>query len=260
MSFPAPPNPGDRISASLLREIIRCLKANTPIQGPGILLARGPNGTTVSLADAPCPKKSTPRPFEVHGSDSDDYKFAIYVPANVVSIGGSIVTPTGISALSGATDWYSLDDEDDVGEDDEQTLWLVAYDNDSAEFTFDLSSAVNSSSQRSVVAALPIAVLTTQTLGETEVGGVVRQLARHPFVVSKSSSGGGSISAYGTVVTSVDYVTSTGDPDYSAHAYAIRIKRGALTFDPVTHTLSVEEKNNLKQFIDTTPHSGDSGY
>ena len=261
INIPAEPKPGDRISANFIGALIRCIRALRPLQGPGIKLAEGPNGTTISIAADDRPKKRHHRPFEVAGSDEDDYKFAIYVPDNVVSIGEEIVTPTGITAISGADDWYSLDDEDDV-DDSGSTLFLIAYDDKSAEFTFDLDGAVNaagsSSSEKKIVAVLAIAELMTQTLGENTVGVVKRQLACHPFTAGKG--GGGTLTASGTVVTGVDYVTSTGDPDYSAHAYSIRITRGRLTYNAAAGALTVVDDPALKQFIATTPHSVSMDY
>jgi hypothetical protein len=60
ISLPPAPHPGARVSAELLRNIIRCLRAATPLQGPGILLSRGPNGTVVSAVAASAPKAASP--------------------------------------------------------------------------------------------------------------------------------------------------------------------------------------------------------
>jgi len=46
------PNPGDRISANLIREIVRAIRALTPIPGHGMKTSTGPNGTVYS-ASAP---------------------------------------------------------------------------------------------------------------------------------------------------------------------------------------------------------------
>lgn len=70
-----------------------------------------------------------------------------------------------------------------------------------------------------------------------------------------SVGGGGNITASGTIVISVDYVTSSGDDDFAAHPYAIRIRRGTLTYTAATGALSIVEDVNLKQFIETVPHS-----
>lgn len=52
------PSPGDPISATLMRELIRTVRANRLIQGKNVLLGRGPNGTVVNVAvPAPSPSK-----------------------------------------------------------------------------------------------------------------------------------------------------------------------------------------------------------
>lgn len=124
------------------------------------------------------------RPFEVAGSGGEDYKFAIYVPDNVVAIGEEIVTPDGITAIPDTDGWYMLDDESDVSEDG-STLYLVAYDDGSATFTFDLEEAAGESEEDpEILAILPIAELKTQSVGQKTFGVVYRQLACHPFAVS----------------------------------------------------------------------------
>lgn len=51
MTCPIEPHAGDRVSANLIREIIRYLRAITPLQGRGVRLTYGPNGTRIE-ADA----------------------------------------------------------------------------------------------------------------------------------------------------------------------------------------------------------------
>ncbi len=51
-SIPAYPNPGEKITASLLREILRELRANTPLEGSNVLLQRTPNGTHIHAKPA----------------------------------------------------------------------------------------------------------------------------------------------------------------------------------------------------------------
>lgn len=56
------------------------------------------------------------------------------------------------------------------------------------------------------------------------------------------------------VVMSVDYVTQASDGgDFAAHPYAIRIKRGHLSYDPQNNILTVVEDVASKTFIDTRP-------
>lgn len=205
MTIPAFPNPGDRITATFMRELMRFIRAIRPIKGPGINLAEGPDGTVISLSAATKPKKTHHRPFEVIGSSGDDYKFAMYVPESVVTIGDEIVSPTGITEIEGADGWYKLDDEDDVSSDGE-TLYLVIRDDATAAFTFDPtgdssdddsdssdedsdSSDDDSESSADVIAVLAIAELAVQTHNadtddELTVGIVKRQLACHPFAIA----------------------------------------------------------------------------
>lgn len=49
-TFPREPHAGDRISAQLIRDIIRCLRRITPLAGPGTRLSVSPNGTTISAS------------------------------------------------------------------------------------------------------------------------------------------------------------------------------------------------------------------
>lgn len=48
--LPPAPSPGDRVSATLLRELIRYTRASTPIAGPGLKSRVTPNGTILSVA------------------------------------------------------------------------------------------------------------------------------------------------------------------------------------------------------------------
>lgn len=45
------PNPGDRISANLIREIVRAIRALTPIPGHRMKTKSGPNGTVYDVND-----------------------------------------------------------------------------------------------------------------------------------------------------------------------------------------------------------------
>ena len=190
MTIPSFPNPGERITATFMRELMRFIRAIRPIKGPGINLAEGPDGTVISLSAETKPKKKHHRPFEVVGSSGDDYKFAIYVPEHVVAIGKeNDIDPDGITEIDDAEDWYMLDDEDEVRSSG-KTLYLIAYDDKTAEFKFEIpdSDSGSASEDHKIVGILPIAELKTQAVGQTTVGCVVRQLACHPFSVG---TGGG---------------------------------------------------------------------
>lgn len=186
ITIPAEPKPGDRISANHIRSLIRCIRALRPIQGPGIKLAEGPNGTNISLDANDRPKKRHHRPFEVVGSDEEDYKFAIYVPDNVVSIGNVIARPTGITRIGANGDWYTLDCEGEI-EEDGTTLYLIANSDGTSVFKCDLEDD-DSEDEDNRLAVLPVAELALQTLGEVTIGVVKRQLASHPLVIAADGS------------------------------------------------------------------------
>jgi len=69
------PNPGDRISANEYRELVRAVRALTPIAGHGMRLSRGPNGTVYN-ANVSSVKKSTERPdlgrFRIDAIEHDE--------------------------------------------------------------------------------------------------------------------------------------------------------------------------------------------
>jgi len=44
------PNPGDKVSAELIREIIRAIRSLIPIPGHNMKISKGPNGTTYSCS------------------------------------------------------------------------------------------------------------------------------------------------------------------------------------------------------------------
>lgn len=51
--LPPSPSPGDRISATLMREVMRYIQASTPIAGRGLSSRNTPNGTILTLASDP---------------------------------------------------------------------------------------------------------------------------------------------------------------------------------------------------------------
>lgn len=56
-------DPKDDLSATYMRRLVRYVRSITPIQGPGIMLARGPNGTVFS--GNPCEKKPVSKRADV---------------------------------------------------------------------------------------------------------------------------------------------------------------------------------------------------
>lgn len=183
------PVKGRLMTAAWGASVAKRLNAIGSVGSARMLLIDGETGTGFEPLPENLRARIRHRPFEVAGSGGEDYKFAIYVPDNVVAIGEEIVTPDGITAIPDTDGWYMLDDESDVSEDG-STLYLVAYDDGSATFTFDLEEAAGESEDDpKILAILPIAELKTQSVGQKTFGVVYRQLACHPFAVSL---GGGS--------------------------------------------------------------------
>ena len=255
------PQKGQPLRASWAAAV--AARLNSPgISGTSGMLSRDGCGVGFDMLPANLRSRNHLRPFTVVGTSEDDYKFTIFVPDNVVSIGGSIVTPTGITAVPDTDGWYTLDDESDVDENG-STLYLIAYDDESAEFSFDIDGGAagggSSSSEKSVVAVLPIAELKTQELGEKTYGIVTRQLACHPFAIGSVSGSGddpdeddgyeGSL----TLLTRIEYETVSSEKVINAYGRNLTFTNGRVT--------AVGNEGVISS-IPTTPHSAemDAGY
>jgi len=83
-TLPPEPSPGDKVSASLIRDIIRALRERTIIQGHGVKASFGPNGTVISANTAKSSKStdiidngcfkiiSSPEEEEEEGSEGEE--------------------------------------------------------------------------------------------------------------------------------------------------------------------------------------------
>lgn len=190
-----------------------------------------------------------PAPFTVRWSQSEDNgsgAWVIWLPdlAKLVQLDGVYLTLTGVTAATKLpTGWYTINDDD--GEATEVYCNVhkpTGSGSPSANISVDADTATTG---ESVIPVL-VARMTTSTAGAK----LVKQFVDSALILA---GGGGGVTASGTVVTSVDYVTSSGDADFASHPYAIRIKRGTLTI--ANGALSVVEDPLLKQFIETVPHS-----
>lgn len=99
--------------------------------------------------------------------------------------------------------------------------------------------------------SITLATVTRNDKGEVSVVQHVTS-ALHLGGGSGGGSGGG-VTVHDDVIVaiSMDYVDSQSDEDFSAHPYAIRLRRGRLKING--GALTVEEDDELKQFVDTTP-------
>jgi len=70
LSLPTLPRPGDKISAKLISDIILAIKARTPINGKGVMLSQGPNGTVISTGEKKTREHNLPGCFDIkHTTD-----------------------------------------------------------------------------------------------------------------------------------------------------------------------------------------------
>lgn len=192
-------------------------------------------------------------PFTVRWSAKED-AWVIWLPSTtqLVKVNGSNVSIGGITAAQELpAGWYTIDSWSSSGV---SVFCNITITDATGAVSAEIAGTAASASTGKTVYPVRLAILTTNaTTGKR----TVKQLVTSAIVFSWA--GNVEFTASGTVVSSVDYVTSTGDPDYAAHAFAIRIKRGTLTYNVAAGTLSVNEDANLKQFIATTPHSTHGG-
>lgn len=200
-----------------------------------------------------------PHPFEVRwaGEEHDgDGAWVIWLPDvdTVLMADGSYVTPTGITAADALPDgWYPIDDLEDEGD-----VYLNVSISDSAT-TATFATDVGQSSTGTTVIAVKVACTAADTDDDGVTTHSVTQFVTSAVIIGGNGGSGGTLTASGTVVTGVDYVSSTGDPDYSAHAYSLRVTRGRLTYNAATGALTVVDDPELKQFIATTPLTQEGG-
>lgn len=248
------PVKGRPMTATWGASVAKRLNAIGSVGSARMLLFDGNTGTGFEPLPENLRARVRHRPFEVAGSGGDDYKFAIYVPANVVAIGEDIVVPDGITAIPDTDGWYKLDDESEVSEYG-STLYLVAHDDRSATFTFDLEDK----NEPKILAILPIAELKTQQVGQKTFGVVYRQLACHPFAVSL---GGGANPDDASIDIDKDGKTEffhfKDDEQDSGKGLAQRLKAdpetGEITSDDSSGAMLVARKEGKVIYI---PLSGD---
>ncbi len=249
------PVKGRPMTATWGASVAKRLNAIGSVGSARMLLFDGDTGTGFEPLPENLRARVRHRPFEVAGSGGDDYKFAIYVPANVVAIGEDIVVPDGITAIPDTDGWYKLDDESEVSEYG-STLYLVAYDDRSATFTFDLEEAAGGESEEDpeILAILPIAELKTQSVGQKTFGVVYRQLACHPFAVSL----GGTANPDGASIDidkdgKIEFFHFKDNQQDSGKGLAQRLKAdpetGAITSDDSTGAMLVARKDGKVIYI-----------
>lgn len=202
-------------------------------------------------------RSDRPLPFEVRwdgtlSNGSGGWK--IYLPTeHLLCWKGEYIGLGGVTAIEDAngdtTCWFVFDDIDSSS----SHVWLVISESSSGSGTSasaEFSDTPDANAEASIcIAEISYTAATSSTPASVDVK---QSVAGAIFIGGEGSA---TIDASGTVVMSEDYVSSSGDPDFADHPYAIRIRRGTLSYNAATGALSITEAANLKQFIDTTPLS-----
>lgn len=124
-TLPPEPQVGDRVTADLIRELIRCIRERQLLKGPNYTISTGPNGTYLKFD---LPKRQNfprePLPFEVawRSDVGESGGLAVYLPtAHLLSVDGTYVSIGGVTAINGVHDWFAIDD----GNRDAAHVWLL---------------------------------------------------------------------------------------------------------------------------------------
>lgn len=205
-----------------------------------------------------------PLPYEVRFDatlDSGDGGWKIYLPTeHLLSYDGVDVDTSdiaGITAIEDAngdvTGWYSFDDID--LQDDH--VWLVITITDpasgSSSPTVEAEFAASEGQASTGEKVVNVCIAEVSYTAPSQSGDPATIEIKQSVVGALHLGGGASALASGTVVMSVDYVTSSDDDDFATHPYAIRIKRGTLA--NINGVVQPVEDPLLKQFIDTVAHT-----
>lgn len=114
-TLPPEPQVGDRVTADLIRELIRCIRERQLLKGPNYTISTGPNGTYLKFD---LPKSLNfprdPLPFEVRWNDeanSNAGAWIVYVPNDfVLMYAGNYLVPEGTAALENLDGWKIVSD------------------------------------------------------------------------------------------------------------------------------------------------------
>ena len=114
-TLPPEPQVGDRVTADLIRELIRCIRERQLLKGPNYTISTGPNGTSLKF-DLPKSQNfpRDPLPFEVRWNDeanSNAGAWIVYVPNDfVLMYAGNYLVPEGTAALENLDGWKIVSD------------------------------------------------------------------------------------------------------------------------------------------------------
>ena len=272
-NLPPGPSVGDKVTAELVRELIRCIRSRQLLRGPGYALKTSPNGTTIQLLGQPQHRTAKPpRPWEIHffpaATQEDEDFWGVYLPAGSLNVAGEEVTPTdetgaALAAAGAAYPGYYVIPV--ASGTSPSAFWLHVY----------TSEGTGGTSYRATVGASATAnagsgeeTLTSIRLCSIASSGAITQLIVGAITLGGGGGGGSGGGEYPTVEYPTIIVQSvamtpvdSSDPHYdSSHVGSIEISRGYLEIgdgqDGTTEgELYVENDPYLTQYIETVPIS-----
>ena len=209
-TLPPEPQVGDRVTADLIRELIRCIRERQLLKGPNYTISTGPNGTYLKF-DLPKSQNfpRDPLPFEVRWNDeanSNAGAWIVYVPNDfVLMYAGNYLVPEGTAALENLDGWKIVSDADkqstgifvNITADDVSTatisatasgdisirLAAVSYNTDSSSAT-----VVQDVVGELVIGSVSDEMSTSEAAGKQEIFGWSTQAAEQESLASRLDS------------------------------------------------------------------------
>lgn len=215
--YPTAPLPGERVSATLIRELIRVMRAITPIQGPGITLRQSPNGTAISAtSQTKAPAAAVfEHPWKVTASPDG---FCVYLPAKLVFAENEELEIEGVTESEDRK--FLIDCEADIETETDTFLWISVYRDSDGEMHAKVVLDPEDDDDGEIserIASLPIALVNKS---ETETAGTFKREVKVQYLHSAIA-----FAAAGKVLEGPFAYTSTStstSPDGSAYTYTFR--------------------------------------
>ena len=219
--YPTAPLPGERVSATLIREMIRVMRAITPIQGPGITLRQGPNGTAISATSQTMAPAAAvfEHPWKVTASPDG---FCVYLPAKLVFAENEELEIEGVTESEDRK--FRIECESELPDAEDTFLWITVYKDSEgvkhAKVVCDLDDEDLAEDAAETIASLPIALVNKS---ETETAGTFKREVKVQYLHSAIA-----FAAAGKVLEGPFAYTSTTSPSTStststsAYTYTFR--------------------------------------
>lgn len=278
-NLPPGPSVGDKVTAELVRELIRCIRSRQLLRGPGYALKTSPNGTTIQLLGQPRHRTAKPpRPWEVHyfpDAADGDGAWGVYLPVGSLNVAGEEIVPAdanGNALVALGAKWPGYYAVPTVASQPD-AVWLHVFTlNDAADDSS--SSGGTSGSGSSSVESSPGCVaivgdaadisapegytlLTAIRICAIDTSGGTTQLVVGAITLGGGGDGGGGTIVIGeqkTAIVSVEYIADETE-DYFGH-FVLHRGTLAMTGNTLEIVPGVTESGYPDvAFIPTTPIS-----